>query len=441
MAIWITVVDGAVLQKPIQSIHIDGKDLPTNAQNMYKQIEEFFNTVFAKSMKLTIDDGSVKTIEGLITYQGEQQLTGVNIVTVTIQDISIADGPSKMISASIYTDKTSFPINFSIKVNENEINPWASYSLSVEIWKNNNLEFITTYRTDILVDGKIVPYPILVAVDKVSSPEPSPPKLLKNLHGVVMLKNGPSFQSIPDGAEIEVEVVDSSIADLPNIVMGKQVFIASNLRFPFEYSVDYDASRWKDFPQGSYQLQIRITCQNNLIYVNDEQHLITNDQCGLLSELNANVTPLPLYVPDTPVEIPTTKPVPVTPAAPTIISRAFIKGELNCNGNLCTKNLIEAGNQQLTINIRDVSIMDRSSKLIAEKVINLTNPWQFPLNYDIEFDASEIIHSPGRSYAISARITKVNDGKLSFITDERNDIVDSETLTIRPTINMHVVRT
>ena len=193
--------------------------------------------------------------------------------------------------------------------------------------------------------------------------------------------------------------------------------------------------------KGSYQLQIRITCQNNLIYVNDEQHLITNDQCGLLSELNANVTPLPLYVPDTPVEIPTTKPVPVTPAAQTIISRAFIKGELNCNGNLCTKNLIEAGNQQLTINIRDVSIMDRSSKLIAEKVINLTNPWQFPLNYDIEFDASEIIHSPGRSYAISARITKVNDGKLSFITDERNDIVDSETLTIRPTINMHVVRT
>ena len=117
-----------------------------------------------------------------------------------------------------------------------------------------------------------------------------------------------------------------------------------------------------------------------------------------------------------------------------------IKGELVCNGKLCSKNgTNKSNNQYLTIQIRDVSLADVASKKIAKKVVNLPSSWSFPLKYEIEFDASEIMTNPYNSYAISGRINLMN-GSLAFVTDERNEIIDHESFTIRSTVNMHMVR-
>lgn len=68
---------------------------------------------------------------------------------------------------------------------------------------------------------------------------------------------------------------------------------------------------------------------------------------------------------------------------------------------------------EVQVELRDVSIEDAPSTLVAKQVIS--TPGQVPIPFALEYDPTRILG--GRVYAISARIT--DRGQLQFVTDTR----------------------
>lgn len=72
----------------------------------------------------------------------------------------------------------------------------------------------------------------------------------------------------------------------------------------------------------------------------------------------------------------------------------------------------------LKVQIRDTSLADAASELIAEQII--TDPGQVPIRFEIPYDRDDI--NSGNTYSVSARIEEA-DGRLAFINDTAYDVI------------------
>ena len=72
----------------------------------------------------------------------------------------------------------------------------------------------------------------------------------------------------------------------------------------------------------------------------------------------------------------------------------------------------------LTVQIRDTSLQDVASVLIAEQI--LPNPGQVPIRFEIPYASATI--EPRNTYSISARIVEADD-RLAFINDTAYDVI------------------
>ncbi|UCC50595.1 MAG: YbaY family lipoprotein [Anaerolineaceae bacterium] len=74
--------------------------------------------------------------------------------------------------------------------------------------------------------------------------------------------------TLPDGADIQVQIQDVSQADAAAKVIGEKSFDGSGESFPIPYEVTYDPSSIDD--RFSYSMSVRIEDANgNLIYISD----------------------------------------------------------------------------------------------------------------------------------------------------------------------------
>lgn len=116
--------------------------------------------------------------------------------------------------------------------------------------------------------------------------------------------------------------------------------------------------------------------------------------------------------PAPPAPAPTARPTPalppaVLPEAPAAPS-AFLMGSV-----VYRQRVALTPEAEVQIELRDVSIPDADSVLVAKQVIS--TPGQVPIPFSLEYDPTRI--TPGHTYAISARIT--DRGQLQFVTDTR----------------------
>ena len=72
--------------------------------------------------------------------------------------------------------------------------------------------------------------------------------------------------SIPPGAVLTVELRDVSYQDAPSELISSQT-IESPERFPIDFAVPYKPDEID--PRATYGLQVRITRNEHLIYIND----------------------------------------------------------------------------------------------------------------------------------------------------------------------------
>lgn len=183
--------------------------------------------------------------------------------------------------------------------------------------------------------------------------------------------------------------------------------------------------------KGIYTVSVRITKNGQLVFINDEQFRITDPQNGAaLSTLDVRVIPINAVgpVPTMPI------PVPVE-AVPQPVLKALVKGKV-----ACASAPTDTGDQTLEVTIRDVSLMDAPSILLAQQTIQLRWPWSFPVEFAIELDTKDIIENPWKSFSVSARITRNSNERLTYISDTRIDLVDQNTMTIKTDIEVPVIR-
>ena len=74
--------------------------------------------------------------------------------------------------------------------------------------------------------------------------------------------------TLPDGADIQVQIQDVSQADVAAKVIGEKSFDGSGESFPIPYEVTYDPASIDD--RFSYSMSVRIEDEDgNLIYISD----------------------------------------------------------------------------------------------------------------------------------------------------------------------------
>ena len=138
-----------------RQIDLDFNQLSTNLEDIYAKIQAFFNAIF-KTDNIQLTYSSLKTLSGAVTHNnGNQVLVGTHILTTTIQDISIEDGPVKTLAqtVNIFPDSSQFPLNFAVSVDEMLFTPYGRYSLSVTIKKDDKLMFINDYVVPVTDDN------------------------------------------------------------------------------------------------------------------------------------------------------------------------------------------------------------------------------------------------------------------------------------------------
>jgi len=99
-----------------------------------------------------------------------------------------------------------------------------------------------------------------------------------------------SGEALPDGAKIQVQIQDTSLADAPAKVIGEQSIDGGGKSFPIPYSVSYDPSAIED--RNTYSMSVRIEdADGNLIFISDTSTpVITN---GTATEnVDINVVPV-----------------------------------------------------------------------------------------------------------------------------------------------------
>ena len=112
-----------------------------------------------------------------------------------------------------------------------------------------------------------------------------------------------------------------------------------------------------------------------------------------------------------PVTQPANPPPAVTPTAPSTEPPAPADAALTGSVIYADDAALPAG-ATLTVDLRDISLADAPSVLIAQQVIPAPGP--SPVSFRIDYRRAAI--DPRRDYSLSARIAS-SDGKLLFISD------------------------
>lgn len=128
------------------------------------------------------------------------------------------------------------------------------------------------------------------------------------------------------------------------------------------------------------------------------------------SEAAVPGTPSPAPLPPEPTD-PTPAAPPPEPTPP--------RGDARLHGTVTYRERIAlTPDATLIVQLRDTSLMDAASELIAEQVI--PDPGQVPISFEIAYESAAI--DPRNTYSVQARITEA-DGRLAFINDTAYDVI------------------
>jgi putative lipoprotein len=82
-------------------------------------------------------------------------LPGKVVVTVTLEDVSLADAPSKVIAQQTLTSPSGPPYAFSLQVDPTKILPSNRYSLRATITADGRLMFSSTENIPVFNGGPV----------------------------------------------------------------------------------------------------------------------------------------------------------------------------------------------------------------------------------------------------------------------------------------------
>ncbi|MCR9772901.1 YbaY family lipoprotein [Vibrio harveyi] len=98
-------------------------------------------------------EASMKTITGTVAYRERIALPSHAVVTVALEDVSLADAPAKVLAKQTFeTEGKQVPLAFELSYNSNDIKPNHRYSLRARIEVDGKLRFINDTSIPVITD-------------------------------------------------------------------------------------------------------------------------------------------------------------------------------------------------------------------------------------------------------------------------------------------------
>lgn len=99
-------------------------------------------------------DVEMGAITGTLTYLDRMALPSDSIITVSLQDISLADAPAVKIAETTFTTEgNQVPLNFNISYDKSKITENHTYSVSAKVYSNDELIRATTDNYSVITNG------------------------------------------------------------------------------------------------------------------------------------------------------------------------------------------------------------------------------------------------------------------------------------------------
>ncbi|CAH1557145.1 YbaY family lipoprotein [Vibrio rotiferianus] len=100
-------------------------------------------------------EASMKTITGTVAYRERIALPPHAVVTVALEDVSLADAPAKVLAKQTFeTEGKQVPLSFELSYNSNDIKPNHRYSLRARIEVDGKLRFINDTSIPVITDSE-----------------------------------------------------------------------------------------------------------------------------------------------------------------------------------------------------------------------------------------------------------------------------------------------
>jgi len=110
--------------------------------------------VGCQSAEPTQAQNSVEKVTGTVSYRERIALPAGSVVTVTLQDVSLADAPAKVIAKHRFeTNGKQVPFDFKLAYHTSKIDSRHRYSVSARIEVNGKLRFITDTSYPVITDS------------------------------------------------------------------------------------------------------------------------------------------------------------------------------------------------------------------------------------------------------------------------------------------------
>ncbi|MGF1778031.1 YbaY family lipoprotein [Vibrio nomapromontoriensis] len=98
-------------------------------------------------------ENSMTAVKGTIAYRERIALPPNAIVTVKLQDVSLADAPATLIAEQTFeTDGAQVPFDFELSYNAADIDSRHTYSVSARIEVDGKLRFISDTSYPVITD-------------------------------------------------------------------------------------------------------------------------------------------------------------------------------------------------------------------------------------------------------------------------------------------------
>lgn len=114
----------------------------------------------------TTTSGGKASLDGEVFYLQRIALPPSAQVTVSLQDVSLADAPAQELAKQSLESGRQVPLAFHLEYDRNALKPGHSYAVSARIEDSGRLLFITTEQHSVKLDGSD-PRPLRLRVDPV----------------------------------------------------------------------------------------------------------------------------------------------------------------------------------------------------------------------------------------------------------------------------------
>jgi putative lipoprotein len=112
----------------------------------------------------TLQPAAKTSLDGEVFYRQRIALPPSAVLSVSLQDVSLADAPALVLDEQQGPVKGQVPLPFHLSYDPAQIKPGHRYAVSARIEVDGKLMFITTEHHAVQLDGKD-PQPLKIRVD------------------------------------------------------------------------------------------------------------------------------------------------------------------------------------------------------------------------------------------------------------------------------------